>query len=305
MPAIDQKITPHLWFDRQAEEAVKLYTSIFKNSGIKSVTRYTKAGFDVHGMPEGTAMTVDFEIAGQKFLALNGGPVFKFNPSISFLVACNSKDDVGAIWDKLSEGGTALMDLGEYRFSEKYGWTQDKYGLNWQVMFTGNRPITQKITPTLMFSGGQWGKAEEAINLYVSVFHNTKIDHIIRYVSGEEPDKEGTIRHAGFILEGQEFSAMDSARMHDFTFNEAISLSVRCETQKELDYYWEKLIAGGGQESMCGWLKDKFGVSWQVTPAILGKMLKDPDKAKVERVTSAFLKMKKFDIAELRKAYQG
>ncbi len=127
----------------------------------------------------------------------------------------------------------------------------------------------------------------------------------MRYVKGEEPDQEGTIKHAGFTLEGQAFAAMDSAREHDFTFNEAISLMVQCETQSEIDYYWGRLTSGGGQESVCGWLKDKFGVSWQVAPRILAEMLMDADKDKVERVTNAFLKMKKFDIEGLRKAYSG
>jgi predicted 3-demethylubiquinone-9 3-methyltransferase (glyoxalase superfamily) len=157
----------------------------------------------------------------------------------------------------------------------------------------------------LMFVGQQSGRAEEAIRLYTSVFHNSRIRDILRYGKGEEPDKEGTIKHAAFTLEGQAFAALDSAFPHEFTFNEAVSFMEVCETQKEIDDYWEKLTADGGQESMCGWLKDKFGVSWQVTPALLEEMLRDPDQAKVERVTNAFLKMKKFDIAALKKAFNG
>ena len=156
-----------------------------------------------------------------------------------------------------------------------------------------------------MFVGEQCGKAEAAIKFYISVFNNAKIGSILRYGKGEEPDREGTIKHAAFTLEDQGFAAMDSARNHNFTFNEAISFMVECETQEEIDYYWEKLTAGGGQESMCGWLKDKFGVSWQVTPTGLDEMLRDRDTEKVERVTNAFLKMKKFDIEELKKAYEG
>jgi len=300
-----QKITPNLWFDRQAEEAANFYTSTFKNSKIGDMTRANKAGFETHGLPEGTVLTVEFEIEGYRFIAINGGPLFKFNPSVSFLMACNTKEEVDALWKKLSEGGTALMELGTYPFSERYGWAQDRYGLSWQVMLVGDREMKQKITPTLMFVGDQWGKAEAAVSLYTTVFHNSAVDQIMRYGKGEEPDKEGTIRHAGFTLEGQEFAAMDSARMHDFTFNEAISLMVECQTQKEIDYYWGKLTAEGGQESMCGWLKDRFGVSWQVVPTVLADMLRDRDKGKVERVTNAFLKMKKFHISELKKAYAG
>ncbi|MGB8217099.1 MAG: VOC family protein [Candidatus Methanoperedens sp.] len=305
MTTIKQKIIPNLWFDRQAKEAAEFYTSIFKNSGVGRITRASKAGFEIHGLPEGTVMTIEFEIEGQKFIAINGGPLFKFTPAVSFLVTCNTKEEVDTIWEKLSEGGAALMELGEYPFSEKYGWTLDRYGLSWQVMFMGDHKMEQKITPTLMFVGGQCGKAEAAINFYSSVFNNAEIGSILRYVKDEEPDKEGTIKHAAFTLENQGFAAMDSALNHNFTFNEAISFMVECGTQEEIDHYWEKLTADGGQESVCGWLKDQFGVSWQVAPAILGEMLRDHDKKKVERVTNAFLKMKKFDIGELKKAYGG
>jgi predicted 3-demethylubiquinone-9 3-methyltransferase (glyoxalase superfamily) len=300
------KITPNLWFDGQAEEAAGFYTSLFKNSRIGKTTRYGKVGYEFHHQPEGKLMTIEFELEGQGFIGLNAGPIFKFTPAVSFLVACKTKEEVDALWEKLSAGGTALMELGEYPFSEKYGWTQDKYGLSWQVMFMGDRKITQKITPTLMFIGAVCGRAEEAIQFYTSVFRNAGIGGILRYEKGEEPDKEGTIKHAAFTLEGQEFAAMDSAYEHTFTFTEAISLLVRCRDQAEIDTYWEKLTEGGDPNAqVCGWLKDKFGLSWQVSPTVLEEMLQDPDKEKVERVTNAFLKMKKFDIGELKRAFEG
>ena len=302
---MEQKIVPNLWFDRQAEEAAGFYTSIFKNSRIGHVMRATKAGFETTGLAEGTVVTVEFDLEGQKFVGINGGPMFKFTPAVSFLVACATKEEVDALWARLSDGGFEYMGLGAYPFSERYGWTGDKYGLSWQVMAMGDRPIKQKIIPTLMYVGEQAGKAEDAIKLYTSVFDKSAVGGVDRYGKGEEPDKEGTIRHAGFTLEGQEFAAMDSAYEHAFTFNEAISLLRTCETQAEIDRFWGKLTADGGQEGMCGWLKDKFGVSWQIAPSILEKMLRDPDVRKVERVTEAFLKMKKFDIAELEKAYRG
>jgi len=303
--AIKQRIIPNLWFDRQAEEAATFYTSLFGDSRIGHLTRASKAGFETHGLPEGTVMTAEFELAGQKFIGINGGPLFKFTPAISFLVACATKAEVDSLWAALSAGGMALMELGEYPFSEWYGWTQDRYGLSWQVMAMGDRPVKQKITPTLMYVGAQTGKAEAAIRLYTSLFPNSGIGDILRYGQGEEPDKEGTIKHASFSLEGQDFAAMESALEHNFAFNEAISLMKLCETQEEVDRYWARLTADGGQESMCGWLKDKFGVSWQIVPAGLDEMLRDPDIRKVERVTNAFLKMKKFDIAALQKAFRG
>jgi predicted 3-demethylubiquinone-9 3-methyltransferase (glyoxalase superfamily) len=292
-----EKITPHLWFDNNAEEAAKFYTSIFKDSKLKNVTT-------LHNTPSGTVEIFTVEVLGQEFTLISAGPLFKFNPSVSFLVACSTKEEVDELWTKLSEGGTALMDLGEYPFSEKYGWVQDKYGLSWQIMFMGDHRIKQRIIPTLMFVGKQNGKAEEAINFYSSVFGNARAGDILRYSKGEEPDKEGTVKHASFLLEDQEFAAMDSAREHNFAFNESISFMVHCNTQKEIDYYWEKLSAYPEAEQ-CGWLKDKYGLSWQIVPSIMDEMLKDSDEKKIARVTEAFLQMKKLDIAKLKEASES
>jgi len=297
MTTIKQKITPHLWFDKEAKEAAEFYISIFKNSRVKNTTT-------LHNTPSGSVDLVTIELLGQEFTLISAGPLFKLNPSVSFLVACKTKEEVQGIWEKLSEGGAALMELGEYPFSEKYGWMQDRYGLSWQVMFMGDRKVKQKITPTLMFVGDQRGKAEEGINFYASVFSNSRVGDILRYSKGEEPDKEGTIKHADFTLEGQGFAVMDSAREHRFAFNEAISFMVHCDTQEEIDYYWARLSADP-QAEQCGWLKDKFGLSWQIVPVVMDKMLRDKDEKKIARVTEAFLKMKKFDIAELKKAYKG
>jgi len=292
-----QKIRPFLWFDKEAGEAAKLYTSIFKDSKIKKITTLSNT-------PSGTVEIVSVELCGQGFTLMSAGPLFKFNPSVSFLVACGTKEEVEALWKKLSQEGKPLMELTEYPFSERYGWISDKYGLSWQVMFMGERKITQRITPTLMFVGKVCGKAEEAIRFYSSVFNNSKVGGILRYEKDQAPDREGTIAHAEFTLEGQEFAAMDSARTHNFAFNEAISFVVHCETQEEIDYYWQKLSFDPKAEQ-CGWLKDKYGLSWQIVPAVLEEMLQDKDSRKVARVTEAFLQMKKFDIAILKRAYQG
>ena len=292
-----QKITSHLWFDKEAREAAELYTSIFKDSKIKNTTT-------LHNTPSGETDIVTIELLGQEFTLISAGPLFRFNPSVSFLVACDTKEEVEASWNELSKGGKILMDLGAYPFSERYGWTQDKYGLSWQLMLSGDRPTRQRVIPTLMFVDEVAGKAEEAINFYVSVFRNAKVGDILRYAKGEEPDVVGTIKHASFTLEGQEFAAMDSRREHNFVFNEAISLIVHCETQQEIDYYWERLTADPKAEQ-CGWLKDKYGLSWQVVPNAMDEMMRDKDENRIARVTEAFLKMKKFDIESLKKAYRG
>jgi predicted 3-demethylubiquinone-9 3-methyltransferase (glyoxalase superfamily) len=292
-----QNITNHLWFDKEAKEAAEFYTSIFKDSKIKNTTT-------LDNTPSGRVDIVTIDLAGEEFTLMSAGPLFKFTPAVSFLVSCNTKQEVEALWEKFSAKGLVLMELGKYPFSEKYGWVQDRYGLSWQLMFSGDPTSEQTITPTLMFVGKQAGKAEDAINSYASVFPNSKVGDIFRYGKGEAPDKEGTIKYAPFTLAGQRFAAMDSARDHNFTFNEAISFVVHCDTQEEIDHYWDRLSAEPKAEQ-CGWLKDQYGVSWQIVPTVLKEMLKDPDGKKRARVTEAFLKMKKFDIAKLKDAFEG
>ena len=291
-----QKITTHLWFDKEAREAAEVYTTAFKGSKI------TFSG-TLRNTPSGSVDTVTIDLFGQEVSLISAGPAFKFTPAISFLVACASREEVDALWKVLSQGGSERMGLGEYPFSKWYGWIEDRYGLSWQLMLT-DRPVSQRITPTLMFAGDVLGKAEQAVKAYVSVFHKSAVGDIARYGKGDEPDKEGTVRHAAFTLEGQGFAAMDSARVRGITFTEGISFIVNCENQDEVDYYWGKLSAVPQAET-CGWLKDKYGVSWQIVPVVLPMMLRDHDEERVARVTAAFLKMKKLDIAQLKKAYGG
>jgi predicted 3-demethylubiquinone-9 3-methyltransferase (glyoxalase superfamily) len=163
-------------------------------------------------------------------------------------------------------------------------------------------PITsQKIAPCLWFDS----EAEEAANLYVSIFDNSKIGNISRYCNeGFEIHGRpaGSVMTVEFELEGQRFTALNGGPI--FKFTEAVSFQISCETQAQIDHFWSKLGAGG-QEGPCGWLKDKFGLSWQVTPTILPQMLMSGDAAAAGRVTKAFLQMKKFDIAALKRAYEG
>ncbi|MFY9308958.1 MAG: VOC family protein [Bacteroidia bacterium] len=157
--------------------------------------------------------------------------------------------------------------------------------------------MIKQITPCLWFDN----QAEEAANLYTSVFKDSKINTINRYTKeGFEihGQKEGTVMTVSFTINGQDFTALNGGPV--FKFNEAVSFQVLCDTQEEIDFYWDALTKDGGQESMCGWLKDKFGVSWQITPAILPELLKDPQKA--PRVTKAFMQMRKFDIETLMNA---
>jgi predicted 3-demethylubiquinone-9 3-methyltransferase (glyoxalase superfamily) len=297
-----QKITPFLWFDSQAEEAAKFYASSFKDAKIGRIARYGKEGHEIHGREAGSVMTVEFELAGYKFIALNAGPLFKFTPAISFYVVCEAEAEVDALWQKLLQDGMTLMPLQKYDWSAKYGWLLDKYGLSWQVSLGKKEDVGQDITPFLMFVGKQHGRAEEALRFYTSVFKNSDVVGILRYGPGE-PGPEGTVKHAQFRLSGEVFMVIDSSGEHPFTFNEALSLVVNCETQDEVDYFWEKL-SEGGEKSRCGWLKDKFGVSWQVVPTIVSEMLQDQDAKKTGRAMQAILQMDKIDIKTLQQAYK-
>ena len=195
------------------------------------------------------------------------------------------------------------MEIGEYPFSERFGWVQDRYGLSWQITFSGVSRGKQKITPVIMFVGEVCGRAEEAVKFWTSVFPNAAVDSITRFGKGEGPDQEGTLQYAAFSLLGLEFGATASAYEHAFAFNEAISFIVYCDTQGEIDHYWERLSAAPEAEQ-CGWLKDQYGLSWQIVPTVMNEMMSKGSKAQIARVTEAFLKMKKFDLAALEKAYK-
>jgi predicted 3-demethylubiquinone-9 3-methyltransferase (glyoxalase superfamily) len=295
--AAKQKITYCLWFNKDAEEAVNFYASVFPNAKITNIVHNP---VDTPSGKTGTVLTASFNLEGQEFMVLNGGPEFTLNPSISFMVHCDTADEVEALWNKLSNGGVALMPLDKYPFSDKYGWIQDQYGVSWQLILPQQK-APQKVMSSMLFVNEVYGKAEEAIQYYTSIFHNAKAGNIARYPDGMEPDKEGTIMYADFMLEGQWFAAMDSAHNHQFHFGEAISLMVHCDNQEEVDYYWDKLTEEG-KEVQCGWLRDKYGVAWQVVPKVMLELLQGKDKEKAKRAMQAMMTMVKLDIAELENA---
>jgi predicted 3-demethylubiquinone-9 3-methyltransferase (glyoxalase superfamily) len=280
---MNNNIHPCIWFDGNAKTAADFYCSLFPGSKITA----------------DTPMVVNFELAGQKFMGLNGGPMFKPNASISFTVICETDEEINELWKQLSADGMIMMPLDKYEWSERYGFLQDRFGVCWQIIKGKYSDVNQKITPTLLFVGKSFGQAEKAVKFYTQVFPQSSIDGILLYTK-EEGEAAGTVKHAQFILDKKVFMAMDGLGNHPFAFNEGISFVVDCETQQEIDDYWNKLTADGGQESMCGWLKDKFGVCWQIVPTVLGKLMSDAERA--PRVMQAFMKMKKFDIAALMNA---
>jgi predicted 3-demethylubiquinone-9 3-methyltransferase (glyoxalase superfamily) len=291
------KIVPHLWFDKEAKEAAEFYTKIFDDSKIRSSAI-------VPGTPSGDAEIIDFEILGLRCQATSAGPYFKFNPSISFMVSLGTKEEIDSIWASLAEGGQVLMPLEEYPFSKWYGWVKDRYGLTWQLILVEGDIPDQSIKPCLLFSNGVCGLAKEAIEHYLNIFKDSSIELISKYGEGEALVKDAKVNFAAFKLEGVEFVAMDNAMEADFTFDEAFSLIVMCKDQNEIDYYWDKLSAVPEAEQ-CGWIKDRYGLSWQIVPESIDEVFYKGSKEEIKRITDVFLKMKKFDLEELERARRG
>jgi len=294
-----QKITPFLWFEKDMKKITDFYLSVFPGSKIKS-----SGGLD--HTPSGHVSTATIEIYGLDFSLMTAGPYLPFKPTVSFIISCDSADEVKTLWARLSATGKILMELSAYPFAEKFGWVQDQYGVSWQIMFSSQMKSPQKVVPTLMFAGTVCGRAEEAVNFYTSVFHNAKINYLVKYgpKDTEKTEEKAVVKHAGFTIENCYMGLMDSGRPSPLSFEQAISFMVSCDTQEEIDFYWEKLTRGG-KEIQCGWLNDKFGFPWQIVPARLGEMMNEGNPEQITRITEAFMKMVKFDVKKLEEAYKG
>lgn len=293
---ITQSIIPCIWFDGDVEAIAEWYVSTFPDSFVDYTTKLTDT-------PSGETTVVTVSLAGQFFQLLGAGPLKERNPSISYMVTFPTSEEVEALWNKLSEGAEVLMPLDTYDFSERYGWLTDKYGVSWQIMHSGGMDI-QTVTPCFLFVGDVFGRAEAAMNDWISIFPDSYVleDHMIRYEATDGPKLEGKLNYARFVLSGREFVTMDSAENHQFAFNEMQSLIAFCETQAEIDDYWAKLSAVPEAEQ-CGWLQDRYGVSWQIVPWEMEEMLTTGTKEQLTRVTEAFLPMKKIDVQALRNVY--
>jgi predicted 3-demethylubiquinone-9 3-methyltransferase (glyoxalase superfamily) len=296
-----QKIVPCLWYDGDAEAAMRRYAGLIPGSQVGTVTHYPATGKELHGRNPGSVMTVDARLGDTEVLALNGGPQFKFNPAISLFVVLEDAAAVDRLWEGLADGGKVMMPLDRYDWSERYGWVADRWGLNWQVALGRHADVGRTVTPSLLFAGAAAGQAQAAIDHYVSALGAT-VDGIHRY-DGSGKDAAGTVMHAQFRIDGQAVMAMDSAEAEG-SFNEAVSLMVNCEDQAEIDRLWSALSAVPASEA-CGWVKDRFGVSWQIIPRALGEMMASNDRPAKERMFAAVWSMKKLDLAAIERAFAG
>jgi predicted 3-demethylubiquinone-9 3-methyltransferase (glyoxalase superfamily) len=299
---ITHPIVPCVWLDGQAEQAAAFYGRTFPGGRITAISRYPESSDNPGGRARGSVLTVELEVAGHRFTLLNGGPAFVLNPSISFFVHVDGAEEADRLFTALADGGQVLMPLDAYPWSPRYGWAQDRFGVSWQVMAERRPPGGSTIVPCLMFSGPQHGRAEEAMRTHAGIFPGGRVVDVARYAAGEGP--EGTVKHGRFVLAGQDLVAMDSHLAHGITFNEALSLQVMCEDQATLDRFWTALGAGG-VHGPCGWLKDRFGLSWQVVPAGIDRWMSGDDAAARDRAFAAMLTMGKLDIAALERAWAG
>ena len=292
-----QNIVPHLWFDTQAVEAANWYVSIFAHSAITQVSQ-------LHDTPSGDVDSVEFTLDGVDFSAISAGSFFSLNSTISLMVTCRSVDEVNALYAQLGKDASILMPLGAYPFSKRDVWLEDRFGLNWQLCYFETDEIQQKIRPVLLFSADACGRAEEALAFYTGIFPGTVPGYVNHYLPGEAPDARAKTNYAECTLLGLQFVAMDHGVGGDEVFNEAFSFMVLCEDQAEIDYYWDKLSFVPEAEQ-CGWVKDKFGLSWQIVPKSMSELLASATPEQAQRVTQAFLAMKKLDIRALEQAKRG
>ncbi|WP_214690343.1 MULTISPECIES: VOC family protein [unclassified Exiguobacterium] len=293
---ITQPVIPCIWFEQDVEEIAEWYVSIFPDSFVDYTTRFSSS-------PAGDTTIVTLSLAGQFFQLLGGGTVQERNPSISYMVSLPTTEEINALWERLSDGADILIPLDTYDFSQRYGWLQDRYGVSWQIMHDGGMDI-QLVTPCLLFVKEAFGRAEAAMNDWISIFKDSYVldGHTVRYTEEDGDELDGKINYARFVLSGREFVVMDSNENHTFSFNETQSLIAFCESQEEVDSYWERLSAVPEAEE-CGWLKDRYGVSWQIIPWEMEEMMTVGSQEQIEQVVQACLPMKKLDIATLRKAY--
>ncbi|MHA8059853.1 VOC family protein [Aquirufa beregesia] len=269
-----------LWFKQTAQEAREFYQSIFEDFVVQSEN----------------PMVSSVRIHGRNFTFLGGAKHVSFNPSISFFLIFHSKEELEKKWHALSNEGKTLMELNSYPWSSQYGWCEDTNGISWQLMIHDTLP--DKIIPALLFTQHNNGKAEKAIQYYTSLIPHSQINLLDRYVKGSG-DEEGNIQHAQFLLAGQTFIAFESSYMHQFIFNDAISFVITCQNQAEIDFYWDSFIRDGGSPSKCGWLKDPFGVSWQIIPENMGRLMRNSNNSTFMNV---FMNMEKIDINALENA---
>lgn len=278
---MNNKLRVGVWSDNKAKETADFYMKSFDSGSIVSEHN----------------MAVELDLGGMILLFINGGPMFQPNPSISFSYACSSLLELEKLYQTLIVGGKIMMPKDKYSWAETYAFIEDKYGVSWQLSFDRNQENTGKIIPSLIFVNENNGKAEQAGALYLGLSEENKMLHMVKY-GKDENNTEGHVMYSLIHVFGKELILMDGAGSHNFAFNEGVSLLVVTEDQEETDALWEAFLAGGGTEQQCGWLKDAYGVSWQIVPKQFLDLAGCGDKEVVSKLMQAVYPMKKLIINE-------
>lgn len=293
-----QRIVPNVWCQGNAVEVGEFYSAVLPQTSATTTMTYPTEGLlDFQRDFAGQALVVDVSVSGYQIRLINAGNEFRPTPAISFILTMDplmfdggedeARSRTKSIWEAFVDGGQVRMELGEYPFSKLYGWVEDRFGVNWQLMLSD--PAGERrppVIPQFLFTGPT-AQAKQAIDLYIGLLADSSMGMVMPH-----QDAAAGIMFAEFNLSGQWFSAMDGGTDHDFTFSPGLSLEVSCADQEEIDRLWE-VLSSVPEAEQCGWVEDRFGVSWQIVPENMGELMAHPG------AFSRMLEMKKLIIAEL------
>lgn len=286
-----QTIIPHLWFDREALEAAQIYTSLFPDSHMDWT-------HDLTDTPSGDAVLVQFQLANLTLAAISAGPYFKLNESTSLMVHFQNKDELDRIFETLSEAGRVLMPLGEYPFNSYYVWFEDQFGLSWQFFYSPENSRAVQLEICLLFSQEQVGQARSFLEKAQAVFPNSQIGTVNHYQENEKQEAKALINYGELLLNQQRLVVMDHGFGGENSFNEAFSLMVYTDSQEETQRLYQQL-SHVPESEQCGWVKDEFGISWQIVPRPLMDAYQILSKEEMKAVHDPILTMKRLNYDEI------
>lgn len=286
-----QTIIPHLWYDTEAKEAVAFYVELF---GGKIDWTYT-----ITDTPSGDSDLIQFQLGDMTLAAISAGPYFKLNESMSLMVNVANKDEVIRLYQALSEGGRILMPLGEYPFSPYYVWLEDRFGLSWQLSYAPDLDKPYQFDICLLFSQEQVGLAQPMLDYYKDKLPQASVGQLSYYGEGEAAVEAAKLNYAELLVAGQKLIVMDHGYGGEASFNEAFSLMVYVDSQDELNFYYD-LLSAVPEAEMCGWVKDQFGISWQIVPRILMEAYDTANPEQIKAVNAAVMTMKRLDFATIQ-----
>ncbi|NQN66948.1 VOC family protein [Streptococcus suis] len=286
-----QPIIPHLWYNTEAKEAVAFYVDLF---GGNVDWTYT-----ITDTPSGDSDLIQFQLGDMTLAAISAGPYFKLNESMSLMVNVASKDEVTRLYQALSEGGRVLMPLGEYPFSPYYVWLEDRFGLSWQLSYAPDLDKPYQFDICLLFSQDQVGLAQPMLDYYKDKLPQASVGQLSYYGEGEAAVEAAKLNYAELLVAGQKMIVMDHGYGGEASFNEAFSLMLYVDSQDELNFYYD-LLSAVPEAEMCGWVKDQFGISWQIVPRILMEAYDTASPETVKAVNDAVLQMRRLDFDQIK-----